>query len=99
MFVQRIAGLFADRRFKGRVLQALAVLLRGGVAHDALQLSNFSARLHVEWTARNVHPWDRALPSELRAEKFVAQSLTDTTVAIDRLFRMLPEIEVIEIRV
>jgi hypothetical protein len=46
-----------------------------------------------------VHPWDSDLPSALRAEKFVAQSLTDTNVAIKRLFRMLPEVAVIEIRV
>jgi hypothetical protein len=46
-----------------------------------------------------VHPWDSDLPSELRAEKFVQQSLTDTNAAIGRLFEMLPEAEVIEIRV
>jgi hypothetical protein len=99
MYVQRIEGLLAGRRLKGRVVKALALTPRGGVAHDVLQLSNFSARLRVEWTARNVHPWDSDLPSELRAEKFVGQSLTDTNVAINRLFRMLPEVEVIEIRV
>lgn len=99
MFVQRIAGLLAGRLFKGRVLKALALTPRGGVADDVLQLSNFAVRLTVEWIARDVHPWDSDLPSELRAEKFVAQSLTDTNAAIQRLFRLLPEVEVIEIRV
>lgn len=99
MFVQKIGRMFEARRLKGRVVKALALTPRGGVAHDVLQLSNFSARFCVEWTARNVHPWDSDLPSELRAEKFVDQSLTDTNAAIQRLFRMLPEVEVIEIRV
>lgn len=99
MFVQRIAGLLAGRHLRGRVVRALAITPRGGVAHDFLQLSNFSAHLRVEWTARDVHPWDSDLPPGARAERFVDQSLTDTNAAIHRLFRMLPEVEVIEIRV
>jgi hypothetical protein len=94
-----IAGFLASRRPKGRVVGAPALKPRGGVAHDVLQLSKLGARLQVEWTARDVHPWDKDLPPERRAELFVEQVLNDTNSAIVRLFHVLPEIDAIEIRV
>lgn len=55
--------------------------------------------LRVEWSARDVHPWDRDLPVHQRDALFLEQCRHDTIVAVQRLFDQLIEIDVIEIRV
>jgi hypothetical protein len=55
--------------------------------------------LQVEWRARDIHPRDSGLPQPRQAESFTEQALKDTDAAIIRLFRMLPEIEVIRLQV
>jgi hypothetical protein len=55
--------------------------------------------LKVEWYARDLHPWDRDLPVDRRAELFVAGFMADTVVAIRRIFERLAEIDAIQIRV
>jgi hypothetical protein len=95
------AGVSASsRNFARRVSKALAVQPRGAVRNDAvLQLADISLRLHVEWFAREIHPWDQDLPEGRRAELFALQSLEDVDAAIPRLFEQLPEIDVLEVAV
>ncbi len=58
-----------------------------------------SLSLKVEWYARDLHPWDRDLPIERRAERFAAAMMADTVVAIRQIFERLAEIDAIQIRV
>lgn len=87
------------RRFRKRIRQALKLSARGAVANDGLPLRNLSSRLNVEWCARDVQPWDRDLPAEQQTKLFVEQCLTDTVVAIRRMFERMAEVDVIDIRV
>jgi hypothetical protein len=57
------------------------------------------AHLEVEWRARDIHPWDRAIPAEERAALFVKQTFADTDAALSRLFGTLPHIDSVELRV
>ena len=82
-----------------RVHRALALPPRGGVAKDILLLKQLFVHLRVEWFARDVHPWDRDLSKERQAELFTQQCLEDVDAAIPRLFKELPEIDVVEIGV
>ena len=81
------------------VVRALALRPRGGIANDVLALRKLSIGLHLEWLARDIHPWDRDLPEGSRAELFVQQCLEDVDAAIPRLFHRLPEVDVIEVDV
>jgi hypothetical protein len=84
---------------KHRVNRALVLRPRGGVAKDILLLKQLFVHLRVEWFARDVHPWDRDLPQGRQSELFTQQCLEDVDAAIPRLFKELPEIDEIEIRV
>ena len=46
-----------------------------------------------------VHPWDRDLPPARIARLFAEQCLDDTRAALERLFSVLPEIEIFEFKV
>jgi len=85
--------------YRSRVEQALKLEQRGGVPQDGLSLSDLQHRLEVRWNARDVHPWDRHLPTEERRAAFIGQALTDTEAAIARLFESLPEVDVIDLKV
>jgi hypothetical protein len=91
-------SLFA-RGIEPLLIKALALKPRGGVANDKLVLSKVSGRLELEWHARDIHPWDRDLPACRQAELHFEQALRDADLAIQRVFRKLPEIERIEIRI
>ncbi len=82
-----------------RVAHALALTPRGGVKNDVLDLDRLALKVSVEWFARDVHPWDLDLPERRKAELFAQQCLEDVDAAIPRLFKELPEIEVLEIGV
>ena len=88
-----------SNRIGRRVASALALKSRGAVWNDVLSIEDLSVRLHVEWLARDVHPWDRDLPERRQAELFAQQCLEDVDAAIPRLFEQLPEIDVLEIGV
>jgi hypothetical protein len=87
------------RRLRNRVARALAMAPRGGVANDTSLLREMSLSLKVEWYARDLHPWDRDLPVERRAELFTAELMADTVAAIRQIFERLAEIDAIHIRV
>lgn len=93
-----IAGR-ARRRFRRIVTKALTLTPRGFVPNDVLVLTKLSGQLQVEWLARDVHPWDRARQSDVRAEAFREQTLRDTDKSIVRFFELLPDIKAIDIRV
>jgi hypothetical protein len=93
------ADLRERRRLRSRVTRALKLKPRGAAPNDGLPLTRLSTRLEVEWYAREVQPWDRDLPPERQARLFVEQSLSDTVVAIWRMFERMAEIDVIDIRV
>jgi len=95
----RYLSLATQGRLRRMVTGALALTPRGFVPRDVLVLGELSARLRLEWRTRDLHPWDRDLPAARRAERFRDQALTDTDAAIERLFRILPEMDAIEIRV
>jgi hypothetical protein len=81
------------------VKKALSLPPRGFVPRDVLVLTNLAAQLQLEWETRDIHPWDRNLPEDWQAALFREQALHDTDAAVTRLFRVLPEIDVIDIRV
>ena len=88
-----------EGRLRSLVSEILALGPRAFVRNDRLILSELVACLRLEWRARDIHPWDRDLPVDQRAERFREQTLSDTDAAIERLFRTMPEIETVEIRV
>jgi len=81
------------------VRKALSLSPRGFVSRDVLVLCDFSAQLRVEWRTRDIHPWDGSLPVDRRSELFRDQAFHDTDAAIVRLFRILPDLDAIEVRV
>lgn len=93
--IQRLAAW----RFRLGIARALALQRRGEVRDDGLKLKGLRARLEIEWYARDVHPWDRCESSGKKDALFVRNSLADTEAAIIRLFRFLPEIDVISVTV
>ena len=94
-----LSGIRERRRLRGRVVKTLALKSRGGIFNDGLPLRTLANHLEVEWFAREPHPWDKDLPPERKAERFVVESLSDTVVAICRMFDRLPEVDTIRIRV
>lgn len=87
-------------RYKRNIGCALALHHRGEVRTDGLIPVKIATRLEIEWRARDIHPWDRSIlsPAE-RATAFVRQSLADTEAAIQRLFKALPHVDVIDLKV
>jgi hypothetical protein len=89
---------FVRRRLHRRVIRALALNKRGEARSDGLSLSHFQNRLQIEWRAREIHPWDRGLPSARITRLFAEQCLNDADAALERLFATLPQIDVIEFK-
>jgi hypothetical protein len=87
------------QRYRRGIQRALALHSRGEARDDGLKLEKLTNRLEIEWRARDVHPWDRDDPPDKRALLFVQQSLADTEAAITRLFRALPQVDVIALTV
>jgi hypothetical protein len=83
--------------YKRRIDQALDLERRGEARKDGLRVARVQQRLEIEWEARDVHPWDRHLPREVRHRRFIEQALIDTEAAIGRLFAAAPELDLIEI--
>jgi hypothetical protein len=98
-FLQKFRGRRAARRLFARIQRALALNRRGEARTDGLPLVEVSMRLEVKWRARGLHPWDRDLSKDRAAPKFVEQALLDTEAALERLFKLDPEIECIDFAV
>ena len=87
------------RTYRRRIEHILALNRRGEVRRDGLRLHKICSRMEIQWRARDIHPWDRDLPTEKRAGLFVAQSLADTEAVISELFGALPQVDVIDLMV
>ncbi len=87
------------RRFNRRVQAALKLHMRGEVRSDGLPLKSAQSSLHLEWRARDIHPWDKTLRAKNFAAQFVNQAITDTVAVLSRLFATLPHVDVIAIGV
>ena len=87
--------------YKRSIDRALALNRRGEARSDGLTLRQAMSRLEIEWFARDIHPWDcdRPLTQDERLHLYLEQSLADTEDAIHRLFEMLPQVDVIALRV
>jgi hypothetical protein len=85
--------------YRRRIEQALAFTSRGAAGRNGLRLKSVWNRLEIEWCARDLHPWDRDLPPQKRAQLVVKQCLADTEEAILTLFTALPQIDVLELKV
>ena len=94
--LQRFVARLALRRIATRALKPPP---RGFVPRDVPLLRKLTAQLRVEWCTRDIHPWDRGLPADQQAARFLHQTLHDTDAAIARFFDMLPEIEALDVRV
>jgi hypothetical protein len=82
-----------------RIEHALALHRRGEVRSDGLTLTAVSHHLEIEWCARDIHPWDRDSDRWEREDQFAEQSYDDTDAALSRLFKALPEVDVIDFKV
>jgi hypothetical protein len=51
----------------------------------------------VRWRARDIHPWDAQASN--KAQLFGEQLLADTEAVILRLFKTLPQVDVIDLKV
>jgi hypothetical protein len=87
--------------YQHSIHKALALNLRGEVRCDGLTLAKAVNRLAIEWYARDLHPWDRERPlsADERDRLFLQQCLIDTETTMNRLFEMLPQVDIVSIRV
>jgi hypothetical protein len=97
--LESVRARLERRRLARRVEWALALGKRGEVRADGLSLVSSRNQLVIEWHAREVHPWDRDLPVGQAADRFVQQCFEDVDAAIGRLFRALPQVDEIELKV
>src|SRR5579863_6798598 len=92
-FLERL--LCSHGYYKSRIEQALELPRRGGARKDGLQLGNLQHRLEILWRARDTHPWDKHLPPDVKHSRFIEQAMIDTEAALARLFKALPEVDLI----
>ena len=97
---QTIGALFRKlerRRHRYKIHRSLALQLRGEARRDGLSLLRVRNRLEVRWRARDVHPWDAEASD--KPQLFREQLLSDTEAVILRLFKTLPQIDLIDLKV
>jgi hypothetical protein len=94
-FLERL--LCSHDHYRRRIEQALQLQRRGAARKDGLQLGNLQHRLEILWRARDTHPWDAHLPSSVKQSRLIEQALIDTEAALTRLFKALPEVDVIDL--
>ena len=98
-FLDRCLRCLELRCYRRNISRALALHLRGEARRDGLTPDHIRCRLEIHWRARDIHPWDRQCALREREALFAEQALTDTEVAVHRLFEQLPYIDVIELSV
>jgi len=97
--LQSVLARLEGSRFVWKVKRALALHTRSEARSDGLSLVRMCNRLEIQWRARGLHPWDRRLPPGDQETAFEEQLLEDTEAAITRLFRALPQVDVIDLSV
>ncbi len=85
--------------YRWSINDALALNRRNEVRPDGLTLDSVCSRLDICWHARDVHPWDYALPPDERELAFHQQTMADIEAAVRRILERRPEVEEVEIRV
>jgi hypothetical protein len=97
-FFVKLSAALRSRWLRGSIDKALA-LNRYEVRPDGLGIEATSFCLTISWRARDVHPWDSDLAADRKALRLVEQTFSDTLAALERLFMVLPEVDVIDLRV
>jgi hypothetical protein len=95
----RVSDFYKAHVFWRKIERALALHRRGEARSDGLQLTSAKTTLHIEWLARDVHPWDRGRSRDQTERLFSEQCLADANAAISRLFAEVPVLDAIEVRV
>jgi hypothetical protein len=98
-FAHSLWAKFIAHEYRRNIARALALHHRGEVRGDGLIPISIYTTVEIEWSARDIHPWDRALQGDERNLAFVAQTLSDTDAAISRLFEALPQMDALQLRV
>ena len=97
---QTIGALFRKLerwRHRYNIDRSLALHLRGEARSDGLSLIRVRNRLEVRWRATDIHPWDAQASN--KAQLFGEQLLSDTEAVIFRLFKALPQVDLIDLKV
>jgi len=97
---QTIRALFRKLerwRHRHNIDRSLALHLRGEARRDGLSLIRVRNRLEVRWRARDIHPWDAEASN--KPQLFREQLLSDTEAVILRLFKSLPPVDLIDLKV
>lgn len=97
--LERLSQKLLGNRRRTAIENALALQRRGEMRPDGLTPVKISQVLEVEWRARSIHPWDRHRPTSRAEQLFREQCYADTEAALVRLFRSLPDVDVICFRV
>src|SRR2546425_83344 len=88
---------FERWRHRYNIGRSLALHLRGEARSDGLTLIRVRNRLELRWRARDIHPWDAQASN--KAQLFGEQLLSDTEAVILRLFKALPQVDMIDLKV
>jgi hypothetical protein len=96
-FASRVSDFYKAHVFWRKVERALALNQRGEARSDGLEMTSAKTTLRIDWLAREIHPWDRDLPTETAERLFSQQCLDDASAAITRLFAEIPVLDSIEL--
>src|SRR5260370_12221934 len=89
-FASRVSDFYKAHVFWRKVERALSLNQRGEVRADGLQLTATKLTLRIDWLAREIHPWDRALPAAQAQRLPTQQCLDHSHPAITTLFAATP---------
>jgi len=93
----KVSDLYQPHVFWRKLDRAMALRRRGGIRADGLRVTAARTTLHIEWVAREIHPWDRDLNEDEAERRFTQQCLDDTDAAISRIFGEIPVLNTIEV--
>ncbi|MGO9058702.1 MAG: hypothetical protein ACLQU2_15130 [Candidatus Binataceae bacterium] len=93
----KVSDLYQAQVFWRKLDRAMALRRRGGIRADGLRVTAARTTLHIEWVAREIHPWDRDLTEDDAERRFTQQCLDDTDAAISRIFNEIPVLDTIEV--
>src|SRR3984957_16909176 len=97
VFASKVSDCYKAHVFWRKVERALSLNQRGEVRSDGLQLTSAKLTLRIDWLPREIHPWDRDLPTAQAERLLTQQCLDDANAAITRLFAEIPVLDTIEL--
>src|SRR5260370_14403268 len=89
-FASRVSDFYKAHVFWRKVERALALNQRGEARSDGLEMTSAKTTLRIDWLAREIHPWDRHLPTEKAESLFSQQCLDDASATLTRLLAAIP---------